>query len=516
MTDHAPSPAPLLDIQRLHVDFDTPDGPVHAVKSVSMSISPGEVVAIVGESGSGKSQIAMSTLGILASNGKATGQINFQGQNLLALPQKALRKIRGVKISMIFQEPMTSLDPLYAVGDQIMETLMTHRGLTKAQAKQRALTLLAQVQIPDPERRFTAYPSELSGGQRQRVMIAMALANEPDLLIADEPTTALDVTTQSEILRLLAALNHELKMSILFITHDLKIVEAFADRVYVMKGGEVKETGTTQDIFHHPKTDYTKSLLAAEPEGSKTPVNEDDPVLLSAEKVNVTYGDAPGFLTKDTRFHAVKDIDLQLQEGQTIGLVGESGSGKSTLGRALLRLTPCEGKITYLGKDLLNLPTSAMKPLRKDLQMVFQDPYGSLSPRMTVLDIVGEGLQTHMPHLSRKEQQDLALEALEKVGLESNVKNRFPHEFSGGQRQRIAIARAMVLNPKVVVLDEPTSALDRTVQKEVIQLLRTLQRDFDLSYLFISHDLAVIKAVADYVMVMREGVIVEEGLTQDI
>ncbi|MEM9168051.1 MAG: ABC transporter ATP-binding protein [Pseudomonadota bacterium] len=515
MSDGAPSP-PVLDVQDLRVDFETPDGPVHAVRGVSMAVAPGEVVAIVGESGSGKSQIAMSALGILASNGRASGKIAFQGRDLLGLSRREMNDIRGVRIAMIFQEPMTSLDPLYYVGDQIIELLTIHKGMTKSQARSKALELLRLVQIPEPERRMRSYPTELSGGQRQRVMIAMALANEPDLLIADEPTTALDVTTQAGILQLLASLNRELGMSIVFITHDLGIVEAFADRVYVMQKGELKEAGTTEAIFENPQTAYTKALLAAEPKGAKPPVADAVDIVLDAKNIDVVYGSAAGFLRKDTRFQAVKGVGLKLREGQTVGLVGESGSGKSTLGRALLRLTQSAGDIVYLGRDLQSLPANDMKPLRKELQMVFQDPYGSLSPRMTVLDIVEEGIRTHAPHLDKAERDAQALDVLKKVGLDASVRNRFPHEFSGGQRQRIAIARAMVLKPRVVVLDEPTSALDRTVQTEVIDLLRKLQSEFALSYVFISHDLAVVRAMADYVMVMRAGTIVEEGITEQI
>ena len=506
----------VLNIQDLVVDFDTPDGVVHAVKGVSMAIAPGEIVAIVGESGSGKSQIAMSVLGILASNGQVNGKIIFKDQDILHLPRKELNSIRGSKISIIFQEPMTSLDPLYRVGEQIMEPLRAHKGLSRSEAKKRALELMRQVQIPDPERRFKSFPNEMSGGQRQRIMIALALANEPDILIADEPTTALDVTTQAEILKLLAELNKQLGMSIVFITHDLGIVEAFAERVYVMQSGEVKEFGSTDAIFKTPKTQYTKTLLDAEPEGAKEPVKKTQDIVLEAEKMDVVYGHSPRLLQKDTRFHAVKDTSLKLHKGQTIGLVGESGSGKSTLGRALLRLTESTGKIVYLGNNIDKVPLKSLKPLREELQMVFQDPYGSLSPRMTVLNIVEEGLQTHKPQLSIVERQKLSLSTLEKVGLDPSVRNRFPHEFSGGQRQRIAIARAMVLQPKVVVLDEPTSALDRTVQKEVLELLRSLQSEFSLSYIFISHDLAVIKVMADYVMVMKNGKIIEEGVTQEI
>ena len=435
---------PVLDIQNLVVDFDTPDGVVHAVRGVSMSIAPGEIVAIVGESGSGKSQIAMSTLGILASNGQATGKIEFNGKDLLSLSKKAKNNIRGSKVSIIFQEPMTSLDPLYRVGVQIMEPLLTHGKMSKAEARVKALDLMRQVQIPDPERRFKSYPNEMSGGQRQRIMIAMALANKPELLIADEPTTALDVTTQAEILKLLASLNEDIGMSIVFITHDLGIVEAFADRVYVMQKGVVKEFGTTEEIFKTPKTDYTKTLLAAEPEGAKLPVGDTEEIVLEATNMNVVYGNAPGFLQKDTQFHAVKDTTVQLRKGQTIGLVGESGSGKSTLGRAVLRLTQGTGKIVYSGRNINELPLKALKPLREELQMVFQDPYGSLSPRMTVATIVEEGLRTHRPELSKDERSKLALDTLEKVGLDQSVRNRFPHEFSGGQRQRIAIALSLI------------------------------------------------------------------------
>ena len=495
----------MLNIQDLVVDFDTPDGVVHAVKGVSMAIAPGEIVAIVGESGSGKSQIAMSVLGILASNGQASGKILFKDQDILHLPRKELNSIRGSKISIIFQEPMTSLDPLYRVGEQIMEPLRTHKGLSRSEAKKRALDLMRKVQIPDPERRFKSFPNEMSGGQRQRIMIALALANEPDILIADEPTTALDVTTQAEILKLLAELNKQLGMSIVFITHDLGIVEAFAERVYVMQSGEVKEFGSTGVIFKTPKTEYTRTLLDAEPEGDKEPVKKTQDIVLEAKKMDVVYGHAPRFLQKDTRFHAVKDTSLKLHKCQTIGLVGESGSGKSTLGRALLRLTESTGKIVYLGDNIDKVPLKSLKPLREELQMVFQDPYGSLSPRMTVLNIVEEGLQTHKPQLSKVERQKLSLSTLEKVGLDPSVRNRFPHEFSGGQRQRIAIARAMVLQPKVVVLDEPTSALDRTVQKEVLELLRSLQSENFHKYCYKSE-----------VMVMKNGKIIEEGVTQEI
>ncbi|WP_372571457.1 ABC transporter ATP-binding protein [Ruegeria jejuensis] len=506
----------VLEIDDIRVNFDTPDGTVEAVRGVSMHVRRGETVAVVGESGSGKSQIMMSAMGLLASNGHATGSVRYRGDEILNLPVKKLNKIRGAKISMIFQEPMTSLDPLYTIQDQLCEPLMVHGGMSRSKARARVLELLKLVQIPDPERRMKSYPYEMSGGQRQRVMIAMALANDPDLLIADEPTTALDVTIQADILHLLAELQARLGMSILFITHDLGIVEAFADRVYVMRKGQLEEEGATEQIFHNPATDYTRMLLDAEPSGEKDAPAADAEVMLSGKDVVVTFGSPGGFLTKDTQFTAVKGIDVALHREQTIGIVGESGSGKSTLGRALLQLLPSDGRVVYLGQEISGLDRAHMKPYRDGLQMVFQDPYGSLSPRMTVSEIITEGLLVHEPGLSQRERADRAAQALDDVGLESSMRNRFPHEFSGGQRQRIAIARAVVLRPKVIVLDEPTSALDRSVQKQVIELLRRLQKEHSLSYLFISHDLAVVRALSDYVMVMREGEVVEQGLTEQV
>ncbi len=506
----------VFEIDDIHVTFDTPDGAIEAVRGVSMHVERGETVAVVGESGSGKSQIMMAAMGLLASNGTATGAARFQGEDILNAPLAKMNTIRGKKITMIFQEPMTSLDPLYTIEAQLMEPLTVHGKYTRETARARALDLLKLVKIPDPERRLKSYPYELSGGQRQRVMIAMALANDPDLLIADEPTTALDVTIQAEILALLAELQTRLGMAILFITHDLGIVEAFADRVYVMKSGKLEESGPTAQIFTTPATPYTRMLLDAEPDGSKPPVPDTAPILLEGQGVNVTFQIGGGFLAPKRYFTAVKGIDLALREGQTIGVVGESGSGKSTLGRALLRLMPSEGRVAYIGRDITDYPRDKMTPLRKGLQLVFQDPYGSLSPRMTVGEIITEGLLVHEPGISRKERAKRAGEALEAVGLMANMRNRFPHEFSGGQRQRIAIARAMVLRPKVVVLDEPTSALDRSVQKQVITLLRDLQSEFGLSYIFISHDLAVVRAMSDYVMVMKDGERVEEGPTAQI
>ncbi len=418
---------------------------------------------------------------------------------------------------MIFQEPMTSLDPLYQVGEQIAEPLIKHSGLSHKEARARAVELLELVQISQPERRVDAYPHELSGGQRQRVMIAMALANDPDILIADEPTTALDVTIQAQILELLKQLQERLGMAMIFITHDLGIVRRFADRVYVMRAGEVVEAGPVARIFASPQHEYTKMLLAAEPEGTKPPVPDDARPLLEAGNVRVTFHIGGGFFGgAGFELKAVDRVSLTLHEGQTIGIVGELGSGKSTLGRALLRLLPAEGVIRFEGRDLKALDLRKDRWLRRELQIVFQDPYGSLSPRLTVGQIVTEGLLVHEPELPRDERDRRAVTALQEVQLDPAMRNRFPHEFSGGQRQRIAIARTMILKPKVVVLDEPTSALDRSVQKEIVELLRGLQQSYGLSYLFISHDLAVVRAMADEVIVMKDGQVVERGSAEEI
>ena len=508
---------PILTIEALTVRFDTPDGEVHAVRGVDMAVGAGETVAVVGESGSGKSQIMMACMGLLAANGRAEGAVTYRGTELLGLPPRALNRVRGDKISMIFQEPMTSLDPLYRIERQIAEPLIHHRGLSRAQARPRVLELLELVGIPDAKARMRAYPHELSGGQRQRVMIAMALANEPDILIADEPTTALDVTIQAQILELLARLQARFGMAILFITHDLGIVRRFADRVYVMNRGRVVERGPTAEIFARPQEAYTKMLLAAEPEGRKPPVPTEAPALLEGEDIEVTFDLGGGlFGRRGSVLRAVDRVGLRLRRGQTIGIVGESGSGKSTLGRALLRLLPSAGRIRFAGTDIQGWDRKRMRPLRRELQVVFQDPYGSLSPRLTVGQIVTEGLLVHEPGLSTKERDRRAGRALEEVQLDANLRNRYPHEFSGGQRQRIAIARALILKPKVMVLDEPTSALDRSVQKRIVALLRDLQAAHGLSFLFISHDLAVVRAMADEVIVMKAGRLVEQGPTEAI
>ena len=507
----------ILSVRDLHVEFETNDGMVHAVRGIDLDVKPGETVAIVGESGSGKSQTTMALMGLLASNGRARGSATYRGQELIGLSERKLNRIRGEKITMIFQEPMTSLDPLYRIGRQIAEPLVHHRGMSRKAARERVIELLELVGIPDPARRVDAYPHELSGGQRQRVMIAMALANDPDMLIADEPTTALDVTIQAQILALLAELQRKLGMAIVFITHDLGIVRRFADRVYVMRYGEVVEEGETSALFAAPGHPYTKMLLAAEPTGRKAPPPREAPILLEGRDVEVVFGGGGGWFSgPEAEIRAVDRISVALHKGQTIGVVGESGSGKSTLGRALLRLLPSDGTVRFEGSDISAADKRAMRPMRKELQLVFQDPFGSLSPRMTIGQVVTEGLKVHEPQLPARERDRRAIEALEEVGLDPAMRNRYPHEFSGGQRQRIAIARAMILKPKVVVLDEPTSALDRSVQKQIVDLLRDLQKAHDLSYLFISHDLAVVRAMADHIVVMKQGRIVEEGPTDAI
>jgi oligopeptide transport system ATP-binding protein len=506
----------VLKIEDLKVDFTTNSGAVNAVRGVNIHVEAGETVAIVGESGSGKSQTMMAAMGLLASNGKTAGKVMYGGQNILGLPISRLNTIRGKKITMIFQEPMTSLDPLYTIGRQLAEPMVEHGGLSWAAAKERALELLKLVNIPEPERKLKSYPYELSGGQRQRVMIAMALSNNPDVLIADEPTTALDVTTQAQILELLADLQKRLGMSVVFITHDLGIVRRIADRVYVMRQGEVVEEGETAKIFAAPSHPYTKMLLDAEPEGHKPAVSDSRPAVIEGQKVRVEFALGGGLLTKPFILTAVNDVSLVLREGQTLGIVGESGSGKSTLGRALLGLLPAEGRVMFKGQQISGKSRAELRGLRKHMQLVFQDPFGSLSPRMTVGQIITEGLLVHEPSLDWAERDRRACQALEEVSLDPAMRNRYPHEFSGGQRQRIAIARAMVLKPELMVLDEPTSALDRTIQKQIVTLLRDLQAAHGLTYLFISHDLAVVRAMADTVMVMQHGKVVEAGPTEAI
>ncbi|MEM1344892.1 MAG: ABC transporter ATP-binding protein [Pseudomonadota bacterium] len=507
---------PVFETRALSVRFETPEGTIEAVRGLDLQVGAGETVAIVGASGSGKSQAMMAAMGLLATGGRAEGEACYRGDNLIGMGQARLDTIRGARITMIFQEPMTSLDPLMRIGHQLAEPLRVHARLGPRAARKRALELLNLVRIPEPERRLNAYPHELSGGQRQRVMIAMAIANNPDLIIADEPTTALDVTIQAEILALLARLQRDLGMALIVISHDLAVVRAIAKRVYVMRAGQVVEEGPTETLFTAPQTDYTRMLIEAEPEGTKPPPAPDAPLRLTAEDISVRFPLPRGAFRRPGVFTAVERVSLNLRRGQTLGIVGESGSGKSTLGRALLRLQPAEGRIAYAGQRLDTLERARLRPLRRQLQMVFQDPFGALSPRLSVGEIVGEGLRVHEPHLSAREREARVVDALEEVGLDPEMRQRFPHAFSGGQRQRIAIARAMILKPEVVVLDEPTSALDRSVQRRVIALLRRLQDTHALAYVFISHDLAVVRALSDHLMVLRAGEVVEEGPTEAV
>ncbi|MCA0432823.1 MAG: ABC transporter ATP-binding protein [Proteobacteria bacterium] len=509
--------APVLSVENVKVQFDTLDGAVDAVKGVSFEVRAGETLAIVGESGSGKSQMMMAVMGLLASNGKASGTAAFAGRNLIGMPKAELNLVRGSKITMIFQEPMTSLDPLYTIGSQVTEPIMEHQGLGAKEAAARALELLELVKIPDARRRMKSFPHEMSGGQRQRVMIAMALANNPSLLIADEPTTALDVTIQAEILDLMADLQKRLGMALIFITHDLNIVKRIAHRVVVMRKGEVVEQGETRAIFAAPKHDYTRALIESEPTGRKAPPAPKADLVLTGTDMRVSFNIGGGlFSAPIAQLKAVDRVSLRLREGQTIGIVGESGSGKSTLARALLRLLPSEGAISFRGKPIAGLDKVAMRPLRREMQIVLQDPFGSLSPRMTAGQIITEGLLVHEPGISVRERDRRAIQAMQEVQIDPALRNRYPHEFSGGQRQRIAIARAIILKPKVVVLDEPTSALDRQVQKQIVELLRNLQTANNLSYLFISHDLAVVRAMSDHIMVMKDGRLVEEGSPDEV
>jgi microcin C transport system ATP-binding protein len=510
---------PLLSVRNLSVAFHQGGATSVAVDGISFDVNKGEVVALVGESGSGKSVSANSILRLLPypSASHPSGEILFKGKDLLKASDKALREVRGNDITMIFQEPMTSLNPLHNIEKQIAEILELHQGIKGQAARTRVLELLNQVGIREPEKRLKAYPHELSGGQRQRVMIAMALANRPELLIADEPTTALDVTVQAQILELLRQLKGQHGMSMLFITHDLGIVRKFADRVCVMTKGKIVETGTVEEVFTNPQHQYTRHLLASEPRGEPPLADSSKPIVMQGSDIKVWFPIKAGLMRKVVdHVKAVDGIDLSLRAGQTLGVVGESGSGKTTLGLALTRLISSQGRISFVGKDIASYSFTEMRPLRNQLQVVFQDPYGSLSPRMSVGDIIAEGLKVHEGSLSYEERDRRVCWALEEVGLDPTTRWRYPHEFSGGQRQRIAIARAMVLKPRFVMLDEPTSALDMSVQAQVVDLLRDLQQKHDLAYLFISHDLKVVKALANEVIVMRFGKVVEQGPSADI
>jgi microcin C transport system ATP-binding protein len=504
----------LLQVEDLSVAFRQNGRETLAVDRVSFSIARGETLALVGESGSGKSVSALSVLKLLPypAASHPSGRVLFKGQDLMTADEDALRKVRGNAVTMVFQEPMTSLNPLHTIERQLGEILFLHKGMTGDAARARTLELLAQVGIRNAEERLGAYPHQLSGGQRQRVMIAMALANEPDLLIADEPTTALDVTVQAQILKLLKELQQRLGMAMLFITHDLGIVRRIADRVCVMTGGKIVEHGPVARVFEAPEHPYTQKLLAAEPKGSAGPVPDDAPVVMQGEDIKVWFPIRRGFFRRTIgHVKAVDGVSVAVRRGETLGIVGESGSGKTTLGLALLRLIRSDGPIVFLGERIDPLRSKALRPKRKDMQVVFQDPYGSLSPRLSVFGIVDEGLTVQNKGGTYEERREIVARALADVGLDPAAMDRYPHEFSGGQRQRIAIARAMALDPAFVVLDEPTSALDMSVQAQIVDLLRDLQARRNLAYMFISHDLKVVRALANHVMVMRNGVVVEQG-----
>jgi len=506
----------VLEVQNLSVSFRQ-DGRDHpAVKGVSFRVEQGETVALVGESGSGKSVTALSTVSLLPESATVTGSITYNGQQMVGAPEARLRSVRGNDISFIFQEPMTSLNPLHTLEKQLSESIRLHQGLSGDAVRARILELLHKVGIRDPESRLGAYPHQLSGGQRQRVMIAMALANGPDLLIADEPTTALDVTIQAQILQLLVDLKREEDMSLLFITHDLGIVRRFADRVCVMKDGEIVESGPTAEIFADPQHPYTQMLLAAEAAGTPGPVPADAAEVVRTEGLRVWFPIQRGLMKRTVGYvKAVNDASITVRAGETLGIVGESGSGKTTLALAIMRLISSQGAIRYEGQDIQGWRSRQLRPLRRDMQIVFQDPYGSLSPRMTIEQIVAEGLGVHGVAPGQDKRQMVA-DILTEVGLDPSMMHRYPHEFSGGQRQRIAIARAMILRPKLLVLDEPTSALDMTVQVQIVELLRALQRRHNLAYLFISHDLKVVRALSHKLIVMKQGDIVEAGSADQV
>jgi microcin C transport system ATP-binding protein len=506
--------SPLLSIRDLSVAFRSGGRETLAVDRVSFDIGKGETVALVGESGSGKSVTALSILKLLPypAAHHPSGSVTFKDRNLLPLSEREMRRVRGDDITIVFQEPMTSLNPLHTIEKQIGEISLLHRGLTGAAARARTLEVLSQVGIPDPASRLGSYPHQLSGGQRQRVMIAMALANEPDLLIADEPTTALDVTVQAQIIALLQDIQKRLGMSLLFITHDLGIVRKIAQRVCVMKEGKIVEQGDVARVFAAPEHPYTRALLAAEPKPDPAPPQPNAPMVLQATDLKVWFPIKRGLLRKVVgHIKAVDGVSVDLRKGETLGVVGESGSGKTTLGLAILRLISSDGPIVFMGNQLQGLRFKQMRPYRRDMQIVFQDPYGSLSPRLSITDIIQEGLQVHHPDMSERQRDKRVVRALVDVGLDPATRFRFPHEFSGGQRQRIAVARAVVLEPTFVVLDEPTSALDMLIQSQMVDLLRDLQKRRDLTYLFISHDLRVVAALASRLLVMRQGKVVESG-----
>jgi microcin C transport system ATP-binding protein len=513
-------PERLLEIQNLSIDFKTTDGAFHAVDNISFSIEKGETMALVGESGSGKSVTALSIMQLLPyplASHTPNSSIRFRDDELVGKPESFMRTVRGRKIGMIFQEPQSALNPLHTIEKQIAEMLIVHQDMSRTAANARVLELLDLVGLSNMKSRLNAYPHQLSGGQRQRVMIAMAIANNPELLIADEPTTALDVTVQAQILDLLNDLKKRLNMALLLITHDLTIVQKMADHVCVMQKGKIVETGLTKDLFAAPKHDYTKMLLSAQPKGAAPATNSNAPVVLQGTDVKIHFPLKKNFFGRPTAWvKAVDGVNITARAGQTVGVVGESGSGKTTLGFALLRMLSSQGQITFEGRDISNFNRAQMRPLREDMQVVFQDPYGSLSPRMSVGAIIGEGLLVHRKNLNKAQREELVVEALHKVKMDPETRHRYPHEFSGGQRQRICIARAMVLEPKFLVLDEPTSALDLSVQAQIIDLLRELQDKHNLAYIFISHDLRVVRAMAHDLIVMQNGKVVESGPANDI
>ena len=507
----------LLKISNLSVNFQVRKKEFSAVKNLNLSINENQIVGLVGESGSGKSVTAMSIMRLLPEP-KATyaeeSSIMFDGEEILSADKASLRKIRGNKISMIFQEPMTSLNPYHRVGDQIVESILLHKAQPKSEAVSQAKNLMNLVEISEADRRFMSYPHELSGGQRQRIMIAMALANKPKLLIADEPTTALDVTIQAQILDLMTKLKNEVGMSILFITHDLGLIEKFSDTITVMQEGVVVEQGDTKAVFSNPQHVYTKKLINSEPSIKEVTLIEQPP-LISVKDLNIFYPLPKKTFFKNEFFQAVKDVNFSIPKKSTIGLVGESGSGKSTLGKALAGLINYQGSIIYDGSNIGQLNIKELKAIKKDIQIVFQDPYGSLSPRMTVGEIVGEGLDVHF-NLSQKQKDERIADSLKAVEINPDDRFKYPHEFSGGQRQRVAIARSLILNPSFMILDEPTSALDRSIQIQVIELLKNIQQQYELTYLFISHDLRVVRSMSDYIFVMQNGVIVESGPAKQV
>ncbi|MGO9235408.1 MAG: ABC transporter ATP-binding protein [Methylocella sp.] len=509
--------APLLDVRDLNVRFRQGGNETIAVDGVSFTLKRGTTLALVGESGSGKSVTALSIVRLLSRAAEVQGQVLFKGEDLLAYREARLREIRGAQITMVFQEPMTSLNPLHTIARQIGEILELHGARGAQKIKDRIIELLQEVGIPDPAARLEAFPHQLSGGQRQRVMIAMALANRPDLFIADEPTTALDVTVQAQILELLKELQARHNMAMLFITHDLGIVRKIADDVAVMQKGKIVETNTMAEIFAAPRHPYTKALIAAEPKGTPPAIDMASKTILEASDIRVWFPIKRGFFRRTVGFvKAVDSVSVSVREGETVGVVGESGSGKTTLGLAILRLIRCEGAIVFLGRPIEGLNFTQMRPLRRDMQIVFQDPYGSLSPRLPVADIVAEGLGVQYKTMSTARKREIVAQALTDTGLDPEAMDRYPHEFSGGQRQRIAIARAIVLEPKFIVLDEPTSALDMSVQAQIVDLLRDLQKRRGIAYLFISHDLKVVRALASEIIVMRDGKVVESGPAADL